>query len=68
MTKDPVCAADVDECEAVKQKLTSDHSGRVYYFCSEACKQQFDRDPGLYMGHDERWESVSRRHDSLHWR
>ena len=47
MQKDPVCGMMVDE---KKTKFTSEHEGRVFYFCSPGCKQKFDVDPHRY-GH-----------------
>ena len=40
MQKDPVCGMVVDERRA---KLKSEHSGRTFYFCSEGCKADFDK-------------------------
>lgn len=37
MTKDPVCGMEVDEKNAVKLEK----GGKVYYFCSENCKNKF---------------------------
>jgi len=45
MAMDPVCKMSVGETEA---KYTSMHQGRVFYFCSAACKQQFDKEPQKY--------------------
>ena len=45
MTKDPVCGMAVDEKKA---GATSTHEGMNYYFCSEACKKKFEKDPGHY--------------------
>jgi len=47
MQKDPVCGMMVDER---KTKFTSEHEGRIFYFCSPGCKQKFDVDPHRY-GH-----------------
>jgi membrane fusion protein, copper/silver efflux system len=47
--KDPVCGMDVDEGSANAGGKTSEYGGRKYYFCSEACKQQFDRDPEHFL-------------------
>jgi YHS domain-containing protein len=49
MTRDPVCYAEVDEAEAANQGLESEENGRKYYFCSDKCKDRFDRDPGAFM-------------------
>ena len=45
MQKDPICGMTVDEG---KTKLTSEHDGRAFYFCSPGCKATFDRDPHKY--------------------
>ncbi|HXY53487.1 MAG TPA: efflux RND transporter periplasmic adaptor subunit [Nitrospirota bacterium] len=44
--KDPVCGMDVDEVDARAAGRVSDYDGRKYFFCSDACKRQFDKDPG----------------------
>ena len=43
--KDPVCGMAI---EAAKAAGASSHEGKLYYFCAEACKQQFDADPAKY--------------------
>lgn len=48
MAKDPVCGMKVDEKTA---KFTSEHMGKKYYFCSQMCKTNFDRNPMKYMTH-----------------
>ncbi len=45
MTKDPVCHMDIDEKNA---EYSSQHKGQKYYFCSDACKESFDKDPQRY--------------------
>jgi len=45
MGKDPVCGMDVNESKA---KYKSEHAGKTYYFCSPACKTQFDKNPAKY--------------------
>ncbi len=37
---------DVDE---KKSKIKSVNGGKTYYFCSESCKKQFDKDPKKYI-------------------
>jgi len=39
---DPICRMNVTENDA---KYTSTHDGKKFYFCSAACKQQFDKNP-----------------------
>lgn len=43
-TTDPVCGMQVDEKE-----ITSEHMGSSFYFCSDECKAEFDRNPMKYM-------------------
>ena len=46
-TIDPVCGMTVDPD---KTDYSSVHAGETYYFCSEGCKESFDKDPGKYIG------------------
>lgn len=50
MVKDPVCGMDVEEAKAA---ATSDYLGTTYYFCAQACKKAFDKDPEKYLEHDD---------------
>jgi YHS domain-containing protein len=45
MAKDPVCGIKVTEGHAAGR---SEYQGRLYFFCSLACKQQFAQDPQHY--------------------
>jgi YHS domain-containing protein len=45
MAVDPICRMNVIENEA---KYTSTYDGKRFYFCSSACKQQFDKTPQKY--------------------
>ncbi|MFQ5683314.1 MAG: YHS domain-containing protein [Candidatus Binatia bacterium] len=45
MEKDPVCGMDVDEKKAV---AVFNYKDRTYYFCAEACKRAFEKDPEKY--------------------
>jgi Cu+-exporting ATPase len=51
MTRDPVCGMDVDETSAAA-KL--EHEGRIYYFCSEGCREAFKKSPGKFAPAKER--------------
>jgi YHS domain-containing protein len=42
---DPICGMNVTETEA---KYTSTYGDRKFYFCSAACKQQFEKNPQKY--------------------
>ena len=43
--RDPVCSMMVESEEAV----SAEHDGKTYYFCSEACREQFLQDPDRYI-------------------
>jgi Cu+-exporting ATPase len=44
---DPVCKMVIEEKDAVG---SSTYKGTTYYFCSEMCKEDFDKDPEAYVG------------------
>jgi Cu+-exporting ATPase len=44
---DPVCGMQVDPATAAG---STEYDGRTYYFCSPACKKEFDGDPERYAG------------------
>ena len=46
--KDPVCGMMLDERDA---EFKSDYKGTFYYFCSEECKETFDKNPERYASH-----------------
>jgi RND family efflux transporter MFP subunit len=46
--KDPICGMDVDEKRAAAAGRTSEYKGSTYYFCSDGCKKDFDKEPGKY--------------------
>jgi len=48
MRIDPVCGMEVDE-NKVPQSLRSEHFGHFFYFCSQACKDEFERNPQHYV-------------------
>jgi uncharacterized membrane protein YraQ (UPF0718 family)/YHS domain-containing protein len=45
--RDPVCGMSVDPATAHHSAV---HDGDTYYFCSEACKTSFEKDPAKYVG------------------
>ena len=45
--RDPVCNMEVDERNAAGR---SQYQGQDYYFCSQDCKEKFDRNPVQYAG------------------
>ena len=47
MVKDVVCGMEIDSETAAG---SSEYEGVTYYFCAEACKQDFDADPSKYVG------------------
>jgi P-type Cu+ transporter len=46
MVIDPVCGKELEQHEA--QALGQRHD-RVYYFCSNECKDRFDQHPAKYL-------------------
>lgn len=40
--KDPVCGMTIEESNAT---ATAEYGNRRYYFCSVACKEEFERGP-----------------------
>ncbi|WP_028992160.1 YHS domain-containing protein [Thermoanaerobacter thermocopriae] len=49
MAKDPVCGMTVDEGKA---QAKSEYNGKTYYFCSNYCKAEFDKDPTKFVKED----------------
>jgi Cu(I)/Ag(I) efflux system membrane fusion protein len=49
LSKDPVCGIDVSVNKAVKAGRKSSYNGKTYYFTSDDCKVQFDKDPKHYV-------------------
>jgi Cu(I)/Ag(I) efflux system membrane fusion protein len=47
---DPVCGKKVSESLAQALGQKSDYQGKTYFFCSDKCKEKFDRAPGQYLG------------------
>ncbi len=45
MEKDPVCGMEVEEKKAVTSLVYKD---QTYFFCAQACKRAFERDPEKY--------------------
>lgn len=44
MAKDVICGMSVKE----DTELKSAYNGKTYYFCSEGCKEEFDKNPIKY--------------------
>ena len=45
MVKDPVCGMMVDPKTATAK---TEYKGQTYYFCSQGCKADFDKNPEKY--------------------
>jgi len=48
--KDPICGMDVTYETA---QARSEYNGQTYYFCSLACKEEFDLNPEKYVSQEE---------------
>jgi len=46
MVTDPACGMEVDPLEST---VTVEYGGRLYSFCSEGCREQFEKDPEQYL-------------------
>ena len=46
MAIDPICKMEVDEDSAV---YISEYNDKKYYFCSQFCKMDFDKQPEKYI-------------------
>ena len=49
--KDPVCGMMVKKDKAA---AVSEYKGKKYYFCAQACKEKFDKEPDKYLKLDEK--------------
>lgn len=56
MARDPICFAEVDEVSATNDGFISEFEHKMFFFCSESCKQRFERDPGAFTCLPE-WET-----------
>lgn len=45
MPKDPVCKMDISRDDA---ESSAQYKGREYYFCSEECRETFEKEPEKY--------------------
>ena len=43
---DPVCGMRIEPSQAAAE---SNYQGQTYYFCSEECKQQFEKESSRFM-------------------
>ena len=50
MAVDPVCGRELKRADAA---AAVDHHGVVYYFCSQACHEQFVADPSLFVASEQ---------------
>jgi YHS domain-containing protein len=50
MTTDPVCGAEIEEASSAAE---ADYGDNRYYFCSESCKEEFERAPARYVDRGE---------------
>jgi len=46
MVIDPVCGMEIEEEDAAASRT---YKGKTYYFCSQACRDEFDEDPESYI-------------------
>ena len=66
MSKDAVCGMSVDETKAGAAGRTTKYSGKTYYFCSDECKRDFEKNPKKYTGRkagEQTGSSIHNMHD-----
>jgi YHS domain-containing protein len=56
---DPICDMIVDVEEQRGHRLTVEHSGKTYAFCSAGCKRSFEDDPARYVSKVAAWEAAN---------
>jgi membrane fusion protein, copper/silver efflux system len=49
LVKDPVCGQEISQRKAERARLRAGHGGKTYYFHSEDCKAQFEKEPERYV-------------------
>ena len=47
--KDPVCGMDIDPKDPAVAGRKVVYEGKAYYFCSDECKRDFQKDPVAYV-------------------
>ena len=50
MVEDPVCGMQINIDTAPAQ---AEYEGKIYYFCSEGCKREFEENPEQFIFVDE---------------
>jgi YHS domain-containing protein len=50
LARDPVCGGDV---EIARAAASIDFEGRTYYFHDLQCRDDFERQPAMYVGSDQ---------------
>ena len=63
MARDPVCGMEVDP---KKTDFKAVYMGEVYYFCSLACKREFEKNPEHYIKHGPTGMPEGGEHGSHH--
>ena len=46
IVKDPVCGMEIKKETA---RGPAEHMGKAYYFCSDGCREKFEKEPMNYM-------------------
>jgi len=50
VSRDPVCGMDVDEKKAEASGRKIEYRRMTYYFCTDECREKFDKNPDRYIG------------------
>lgn len=49
IARDPICKMFTHENKARAEKLFREYQGKTYYFCSQQCQKEFDKNPERYV-------------------
>ena len=63
--KDPVCRMDGDKAKAEADDRKSEYNKKAYYFCSDNCKKEFDKNPAKYLKEKAKTANAARRVDPI---
>ena len=67
LARDIVCDMTVNEDDARKKGLVSQYKDKLFYFCGEACKREFEGHPEAFAGEKpvELYAGQQDQHDSV---
>ncbi|MCL7383100.1 MAG: YHS domain-containing protein [Thaumarchaeota archaeon] len=58
---DPVCGMEIE-----RGKISTTYEGATYYFCSEECRREFEKNPGKYITESSPARNIEMHRHSTH--